>query len=208
MVFHFRPLPLRQMGYCPPFYMTLQYLHPDVYEEAVNESFSFRKTNRQFSRMSLDQVHEQNNAVIKGKAGVTDLLNRSEESGLIRWETVGPEISRILHELEEDFSPTDSDTTEKSLPHHQDNKGSQKRFCNDVKVLINGHCNPFALTSLAMINDTSVLLPLETSQKLESLLKLGEEQYRSFFYDRLIYQKVSMSAPIKLNKVNLWQDDG
>ena len=43
--------------------------------------FSFQKTNRQFSQIGLDQVHEQNNAVIKGSGGATDLLNKVDESG-------------------------------------------------------------------------------------------------------------------------------
>ena len=69
------------------------------------------------------------------------------------------------------------------------------------------HGNPFALPQLAMINDSSVLLPQETSQKLRTLLELGEKQYRCFFYDRLIYQKVPISGPIRLNQINLWQSN-
>ena len=45
---------------------------------------------RQFSRMAPDQLHEQNNELIKGFSGATHLLNRHDTSGLERWETCGP----------------------------------------------------------------------------------------------------------------------
>ena len=72
--------------------MNLSIVHPDVHEQAINGCYSYKKTNHQFSRITLDQMHEQNNAVIKGKGGVTDLLNRPSESGLIRWGTCGPNL--------------------------------------------------------------------------------------------------------------------
>ena len=55
--------------------------------------FSFLKTHREFSRIATDQVHEQNNKIIKGSGGATSLLNKSDASALIRWEAGGPDIS-------------------------------------------------------------------------------------------------------------------
>ena len=49
---------------------------PDLFEQFSNGSFSFQTSNRVFSRMGLDQIHDQNNKVIKGAGGVSDLLNR------------------------------------------------------------------------------------------------------------------------------------
>ena len=40
--------------------------HPDIYQQMLKGFFSFAKTKRPFSRMALDQVHEQNNKIIKG----------------------------------------------------------------------------------------------------------------------------------------------
>ena len=51
--------------------------------------------------MAFDQVHEQNNKVIKGFGGVKHFLNMSDEYGLIRWETIGTDIARILSEFQE-----------------------------------------------------------------------------------------------------------
>ena len=38
--------------------------------------FSFQKSNKKFSRIALDQVHHQNNNVIKATGGATDLVNK------------------------------------------------------------------------------------------------------------------------------------
>ena len=73
---------------------------PDLHEEFQSGNFSFLKTNTEYSRIALYQVHEQNNKVIKGSGGSKHLLNRTDESGLIRWETVGADIARIICEFE------------------------------------------------------------------------------------------------------------
>ena len=49
--------------------------------------------------MAFDQVHEQNNKVIKSTGGATDLVNKCDDSSLIRWETCGHDIARIITEL-------------------------------------------------------------------------------------------------------------
>ena len=51
--------------------------------------------------MAVDQVHEQNNKVIKSAGGATDLVNKRDDSSLIRWETCGPDIVRIITEFDE-----------------------------------------------------------------------------------------------------------
>ena len=48
-------------------------------------NFLFQKSHREFSRMGLNQIHEQNNKLIKGCGGASDLLNKVDNSALIRW---------------------------------------------------------------------------------------------------------------------------
>ena len=51
------------------YYFDLASLHltcPDVFQEFMKGHFSFLKTKSAFSRMALDQLHEQNNKHIKG----------------------------------------------------------------------------------------------------------------------------------------------
>ena len=79
----------------------LQYRCPQEYNEFNRGNFSFLKTNTEFSRMALDQVHEQNNRYVKSVGGATPLVNRQDDSALVRWELCGPELSRIVREFEE-----------------------------------------------------------------------------------------------------------
>ena len=51
--------------------------------------------------MALDQVHEQNNEFIKGVGGASHLVNRSDESVLIRWELCGSELAKMISDFEE-----------------------------------------------------------------------------------------------------------
>ena len=64
-------------------------------------NFSFQKINSKFSRLAIDQIHEQSNKIIKGSRGAKHLLNKTDESGWIRWETIGTDISRILPKFED-----------------------------------------------------------------------------------------------------------
>ena len=75
--------------------VNLQKKHPGIYYHFCKGFFSFNKTSSQFSAMALDQIHEQNNELIKGAGGATCLLNREEESSLLPWELCGSEITNI-----------------------------------------------------------------------------------------------------------------
>ena len=46
--------------------------------------------------MGLDQIHEQNNKLIKGCGGASDLRSKVDDSALILWETFSPEIARVI----------------------------------------------------------------------------------------------------------------
>ena len=83
-------------------------MFPGVYENIAKGFFSFQKSTNQFSRMALDQVHEQNNCTIKSWGGATDLVNEGDESALIQCETYGPDVSRMINEFEESMKPDTS----------------------------------------------------------------------------------------------------
>ena len=46
--------------------------------------------------MGLDQIHEQNNKLIKECGGASDLRSKVDDSALILWETCSPEIARAI----------------------------------------------------------------------------------------------------------------
>ena len=89
----------------------LKHRCPNECKEFAARDFSFLKTIKQSSRMALDQLHEQNSNYIKSVSGATSLINRQDDSGLVRWELCGPELCRIIEEFEEVESST---THEKS----------------------------------------------------------------------------------------------
>ncbi|KAK0056414.1 hypothetical protein Bpfe_014194 [Biomphalaria pfeifferi] len=53
--------------------------------------FVLQKTSRPFSKMALNQAHEQNNVIIKGEGGAVGLTENP--SALRRWMIGGPELS-------------------------------------------------------------------------------------------------------------------
>ena len=59
--------------------MMLQDKHPDVYAAFCEGKFTVNKTCRPFSRMALDESHEQNNASVKGDGGVGEFLRRLDK---------------------------------------------------------------------------------------------------------------------------------
>ena len=67
---------------------------PDIFD------FSFQKTERVFSKMGQDQLHDQNNNLIKSNGGATHLLNRDNSAALEKWEVTTPEIAMLLSEFE------------------------------------------------------------------------------------------------------------
>ena len=104
---------------------------PNEFEEFMRGNFSFLKTNTQFSRMALDQVHEQNNRLVKSASGATSLINRQDDSALVRWELCGPELCRILQEFEGEHSQSD----ELVSKHHEETIQFQNDFLRDTQKL-------------------------------------------------------------------------
>ena len=79
--------------------MNLTDKHPDVLAELKSGKFVVHKTSNKVSAMSVDQCHEQNNAVVKGSGGAVGLTGNPE--ALRRWMVAGPEIARITTKFEE-----------------------------------------------------------------------------------------------------------
>ena len=68
--------------------------------------------------MGSDQIHEQNNKLIKGCGGASDLLNKADDSALICWETCSPKIARVILEFE-DCLDRNEILAELSTKHHE-----------------------------------------------------------------------------------------
>ena len=157
----------------------------DIYENFNEGFFTFQKSENQFSQIVLDQVHGQNNRAIKSCGGVTDLVNNVEESALIRWETCGPEVARIIKEFEKLMKLEAPEEDDSNLHlHHEDSATYKKKFSSDVKTLCKSMTiNPFSQTKLMTINNSHVI-PDVAFNILKKMEEVGEKQFNYFLNDR------------------------
>ena len=161
---------------------------PSAYSEMMKGHFSFQKSRRQFSRMALDQIHQQNNKVIKGVSGATNLLNRADDSGLSRWELCVPDLARLITEFQDQV---DRNNTNLNIRHHEDNLQFQKTFFEDVNKTIAGmHCNPFEMETLTAINNPSISFAQNVFSDISKVELRGKEQLLDFVKHRLLEPSV------------------
>ena len=52
----------------------LKHRYPNEYKKFAAGNFSLLKTNKEFSRMALDQLHEQNKKCIKSVSGANPII--------------------------------------------------------------------------------------------------------------------------------------
>ena len=162
--------------------MTLHSACPDVYAQFLKGN-----SNRRFSKMALDQVHEQSDEKIKSASGATHLLNRADLSGLKWWETCTPEISRTIESLEENIEAKTAEDLDK--PHHEDRSAFQRNFEADVKKVYDSFdVNLFEEMNLVKSSNTPISYEEETRKSLKLLLSNGEAQFQTFLNERLIEQ--------------------
>ena len=95
--------PLENVEKCktPKHMVMLQAKCPDVYCEFQRGAFTAKKTKRPFFAISLDQAHEQVNALVKGDGGAVGLTEKP--AALRRWLIAGPGIARLVEEFEEGY---------------------------------------------------------------------------------------------------------
>ena len=171
----------------------LQSTFPDLFEQFSNGGFTFQKSERSFSRIGLDQIHEQNNKVIKGAGGASDLLNREDDSALLRWEVCSPELARVILEFEDCLDKNDI-PAESRTKHHEDNESFNQRFSSDVNRLVKSIAvNPFTKEDLTKLNNPKVVMPKAVHEVIEGMKKCGKEQQSTFILDWLMSAKVSIS---------------
>ena len=109
--------------------------HPDVYVCFTEGFCSFNKRCSEFSNMAFDQVHEQNNDLIKGVGGSLRFLNREDESALLRCELCSSDLAHMIDSFEELIrnSDTSSSTGHK---YREDTVSFRNNFVSDVNKLV------------------------------------------------------------------------
>lgn len=182
----------------------LETLHPDVAKEFYSGKFTVNKTKRPCSAISLDQAHEQLNALVKGVGGAVGLTENPQ--ALLRWMVAGPEISRAVTEFEQ---ATNHAPESSVFRHHEQTKPKQLAFVNHVSSMIAAleeMGNPF-------IDDGTEIYAIDTHRVCDSgvvesvrtVEALGKSQCSSFNEDRLVRCAVSVTAPIVRNKLCLFK---
>ena len=102
----------------------LETKHPDIFCEFQKGHFIYKKTDRPFSCMAEDQVHDQNNKDVKTDGRAVGILDN--ESSLMKWMIGGPEIARLV----KNFNNEQHVAMNK---HHEDTDAHENRFRKDVK---------------------------------------------------------------------------
>ncbi len=78
--------------------ISLEQSHPSIYAEFAKRNFIVKKSKRSFSAISIDQAHEQNNAIVKGDGGAIGLTENS--TALYRWMVSDTEMARLIGEFQ------------------------------------------------------------------------------------------------------------
>ncbi|KAK3753947.1 hypothetical protein RRG08_006327 [Elysia crispata] len=118
--------------------MILSEKHPDVYQQFKLGKFVVAKSKNNFSLISVDQGHEQNNAVLKDDGGIIGLTQDSD--ALVKWTISGPETVRVIAEFEKSIVGK-SNTIKDTSPHHQETKSAQIRFAKQVTSMVDAILN-------------------------------------------------------------------
>ena len=175
--------------------------HPRIYAEFCAGKFVVHKTCNKFSAMSTDQCHEQNNAVIKESGGAIGLL--MNPGALRRWTVAGPEIVRMVNE----FEALESRNQTTDHRHHEQHRGVQTSFFNEVKSLvtvIEEMGNPFLEQSQdLLVLDTRDILHPSVGELVRKAEELGEKQCNTFVDERLVKCEVPITDVIHKSKLVL-----
>ena len=154
--------------------------------------------------MPFDQVHEQNNKIIKGTGGASNFPNQQDDSALLRWEMCGPEIARMVSEFEDSAKANTTSDESNASRHHEDNESFRAAFVKDViTVYENIICNPFTLEKLTSISNTSVTFDDSVFLEIKSVQTIGSNQAKQFILDRFINGTVPLNEKITKNNFSL-----
>ena len=116
-----RNLPVHLRDLC-----SMRTLHPQVYKEFMEGRFVGHKTNRAFSGLPTDQLHEQQIKILKGDGGIVGITESLDT--LIEFMVLAPEYARLITEFEQGVPNTES-------KHHEQYPKFQSRYYDDIKAL-------------------------------------------------------------------------
>ncbi|MES9881369.1 MAG: hypothetical protein ABW185_10860, partial [Sedimenticola sp.] len=175
---------------------------PSAIEDEFKKHWVVPKTTNRFSSLPIDQIHEQENAKVKGKGGAIGLTE--DPVSLRRWLVCGPELANLMGEFDDQYMLEDN--RENNL-HHAEGLATQKLFhqqSQNLTDVIAGFGNPFEddCPELLVLNsrvcaDNSIV---ETVRTIEYL---GRTQYQQYVNDVIETRDTPIQNPIKKNLLPL-----
>ena len=183
--------------------LQLQNRCPDVHADFFGGNFVTQKTSHKFSALAHDQVHEQQNAIVKGDGGIIGITEN--ETALKRWMVAGPEIGRLLNEYEEKHTHKRADNDRR----HEQIPSIQKLFALNTKSVVEAieeMGNPFLDDSSDLVAlDTKVIMSEAVVNTIRTAEHLGSTQYQTFIKERMSESSTSLYDPIHKNNLPLFK---
>ena len=167
-----------------------------------NGHWVIQKITNRFSSISIDQAHEQNNAIVKGSGGAVGLTEN--HSAFRKWTISGPEQARLLKEFEVECFLKHSEC----VYHHEEGLSTQRVFKEQAVSLaqvINEFGNPFLDKSDELLAlDTRNVLNESVVNTVQTAYSLGKDQYANYYKEVIIDLTRSIHEPIKKNSLPLF----
>ncbi len=184
--------------------MQLSDKHPAILAEFEVGKFTVNKTRNKFSAIALDHCHEQNNVIVKQSGGAIGLTTNS--SALRRWMVAGPEVARMVTELEKCVMGTQASVGDHS--HHEQCASVQTAFISEVASLtavLEEMGNPFLEKSDdLLVLDTRNIMDCSVGDTVRRAETLGIQQYKKFIKERLTECTVPITELLSKNKLALF----
>ena len=180
---------------------------PPAVKDDLQKYWVVAKTEKPFSYIPIDQVQEQNNAIVKGSGGADGLSENP--TAFQRWMVSGPEFARLLGEFQVQYLVENDPDAEKSLKHHESGNSAQKTFRTQVLKLADAMKalgNPFQGDVEELVNiRTGDCASEEVVKALRSVESLGQNQYKNFVKTVIEDRTVSIHDTIKKNSLPLFK---
>jgi len=117
-----------------------------------------------------------------------------DESVLLKWMVSGPEISRMVQELE---LTTDKEHifNNEIHHHHEATKSFQSRFIHHLSAVVESvqqDGNPFCEQDLQTADSQQIMMTASAENSIFEAHKAGQQKFNNFVEDRLIFGRTSL----------------
>ena len=161
----------------------------------------FSKTKKAFSAIPFDQVHEQENACVKGSGGCIGLMDSPET--LKHWMLSSPELAILQNQSEIEYLFFDEEDS-KYLLHHESGYAAQATFHKQVNSMAMGNHFLDHFPDLVTL-DNRDCMDESVKEVLYALEDVGQKQYQEYVKGVLEDHTLSVHDPIKQNSLALFK---